>query len=345
MSTKVTLKDVAERVGKSVSAVSKALSGASDIGPETLAAVQEAAEELGYEPNAAALQLKLQRTDTVGVILPTGSDLRLSDPFFSEFLTGMVEHLEAFDLSVLLSSVSGGDDEAAYLKHIRASRVDGFVVVRTRLGDPRIPVLAGRGIPFVSFGRTGAVERHPYVDEDGEAAMKEVVAHLVELGHRHIACIAEPSGYTKGHNRVRGFLSGMADHGLETSVDAVHVARYRQQSGYEVASEILDQPNPPTAIACCNDLIALGVMKAARERGLTVGRDVSITGFDDIALAAYASPSLTTVRNAAHDSGRIAADIVGRSIRGLHVEEHQVLMNLELVVRGSTGPPRSAGGS
>lgn len=343
MSQIVTLKDVAERVGKSVSAVSKALSGASDIGPETLAAVQKAAEELGYEPNAAAQQLKLQRTDAVGVILPSGADLRLSDPFFSEFLTGLVEQLEVFGLSVLLSTVPNGDHEAAYLKHIRARRVDGFVVVRTQIGDSRIPVLAGRGIPFVSFGRAGPTDGHAFVDEDGASAMEAIVDHLVGLGHTRLVCIAEPAGYTKGHNRVQGFLSGLAEHGIAVTSDSVIAAGYRQKSGYEVASSILSQPDPPTAIVCCNDLIALGVMKAAQERGLAIGNDVSITGFDDIALAAYANPSLTTVRNAADDSGRIAADIVGRTIRGLRVDEFQVLLNLELVVRDSTGPPRSVG--
>ena len=341
----VTLKDVAERVGKSVSSVSKALSGAPDIGPETQAAVLAAAEELGYVPNAAALQLKLQRTDTVGVILPAGADLRLSDPFFSEFLTGLVEQLEVFELSVLLSSAANGDDEAAYLKHMRARRVDGFVVVRTQFGDARIPVLAGRGIPFVSFGRTGPTDRHPFVDEDGASAMEAVVEHLAAMGHTDMVCLAEPAGYTKGHNRVLGFLSGMERRELPVTLDSVIVAGYRQTSGYEVASELLSRPQPPTAIICCNDLIALGAMKATQERGLTVGHDVSITGFDDIALAAYANPSLTTVRNAAGDSGRIAADIIGRSLRGLHVDNTQVLLNLELVVRDSTGPPVAAGGA
>lgn len=345
MSQKVTLKDVAEQVGKSVSAVSKALSGAPDIGPETLAAVKRAADDLGYEPNAAAQQLKLQRTDTVGVILPAGADLRLSDPFFSEFLTGLVEQLAVFELSVLLSTASNGDHEAAYQKHMRARRVDGFVVVRTQPGDDRIPVLAGRGIPYVSFGRTGPTDSHSYVDEDGASAMEAVVDHLTSLGHTDMVCLAEPAGYTKGHNRVQGFLSGMAKHELPVTLDSVVVAGYRQKSGYEVGNALLSLPQRPTAIICCNDLIALGVMKAAQERGLTVGRDVSITGFDDIALAAYANPSLTTVRNAASDSGRIAADIVGRSLRGLRVDNNQVLLNLDLVVRDSTGPPRSAGGA
>jgi LacI family transcriptional regulator len=339
------MRDIADHVGKSVSAVSKALSGAPDIGPETLAAVQRAASELGYEPNVAAQQLKMQRTDTVGLVLPAVADLRLSDPFFSEFLAGLVEQLEAFDLSLLVSTLNGADPKSAYLKQIRGRRVDGFVIVRTRLEDPRIEVLKGRATPFVAFGRVGTGSGFPYVDEDGARAMAAVVDHLVGLGHTKLVCFTEPSGYTKSHNRVQGFLAGMDRNGLPSPAEAVVVAGYRQESGYDVADRLLSEPHPPTAIACCNDLIALGAMKAAQERGLIVGSDVSITGFDDIALAGYANPSLTTVRNAAHESGRIAADILGRSIRGLHVEQPQVLVDLELVVRDSTGPPRSAGGA
>lgn len=336
MSQPATMKDIADRVGRSVSAVSKALSGSADIAPETIAAVRTAAAELGYEPNVAAQQLKRQRTDTVGLILPT-SDLRLSDAFFSEFLSGLVRQLEQFGLGLHVSTVNGSDPASVYLKHIRGRRVDGFVVVRTEVDDARIAVLQDRGIPFVAFGRTGA--DCSFVDEDGAQAMEAMVDHVVGLGHLRLACLAEPQGYTKSKHRVEGFLSGMRKHGLEMSDDSVVVAGHRQESGDNAASHVLDRAEPPTAILCCNDLIALGAMGAAQRRGLTVGEDVSISGFDDIELAAYANPPLTTVRNAAQDSGRIAADILGQAICGNEPAMQQVLMTLDLVVRESTGPP------
>ena len=165
------MRDIATRVGKSVAAVSKALNGSPDIGPETLATVQKVATELGYEPNVAAQQLKLQRADTVGLVLPPTGDLRLSDPFFSDFLTGLVEQLEAFGLSLLVSAVADGDSESIHLKQARGRRVDGFVLVRTRLDDTRIKLLADRAIPFVAFGRPSDGVDCSYVDEDGRSAM------------------------------------------------------------------------------------------------------------------------------------------------------------------------------
>ena len=339
MSHPVTMKDIAERVGKSVSAVSKALGGAPDIGPETTAAVRGAAADLGYVPNVAARQLQTRRTDTVGLVLPI-SDLRLSDPFFSEFLSGLVGRLDTFGLGLHVSTVNGEDPESVYLRHIRGRRVDGFVVVRTRVDDPRVAVLDKWKIPFVSFGRTNADCAHNYVDEDGGAAMEAIVDHLVGLGHTRLVCLAEPPEFTKSHHRVQGFLSGLRKHGLAVSDDSVVVAGHRRVSGHQSASQVLGRPEPPTAIACCNDLIALGAMKAAQEIGLAVGRDVSIAGFDDIELAAHVDPSLTTVRNAAEDSGQMAAEILGRVICGEEVMANQVLVDLDLVVRASTGPVR-----
>lgn len=336
-----TQKDVAERLGLSVSAVSKALSGAPDIGSETLLAVEAAAAEMGYVPNAAARQLKLQRTDSVGVILPATGDLRPSDAFFAEFLTGLVEQLNEYGLGVLLSTAHADGDEDTYLKQIQSRKVDGFVIVRAMVDDPRIALLAARGIPFVSFGRANGSDTHAYVDEDGASATESLVDLLVELGHSRFACIAEPSGYSRGDDRLRGFLSGLAKHGITTERGSVVEAGYRRQAGFDVANHILSRKEPPTAIVCSNDLLAHGAMRAAQRRGLTVGSDVSITGFDDIALAEFANPSLTTVRSGAAHSGRVAADIVGRSIRGLPVEDPQVRLDLELVVRDSTGPPRS----
>lgn len=339
--SQVTLKDVAEQVGKSVSAVSKALAGASDISPDTVAAVHKAVDALGYVPNAAASQLKKQRTDTVGLVLPQGSDLRLSDPSFSEFLDGLVEELESHDLGLLLTGADENNEPSAYQKQIRSRRVDSFVIVRTRREDARIALLRDSGAAFVAYGRTDSTVDCPFVDEDGAAAVEAMVDHLVELGHTRLVCLAEPSGYAKSENRVLGFRRGMEKHGLAVSTDCVVAGGYSEESGHEAAGAVLDRQVRPTALVCSNDRLALGAMQAARERGLLVGRDVSVTGFDDMALASHADPPLTTIRSVPHDSGRIAGEILQRVMSGDPTSENQVLLQLDLVVRDSTGPPDS----
>ena len=334
----VTLKDIAERVGKSVPTVSRALAGHSDISPDTRALVRQVALEMGYEPNIAAQQLQKQRTDTIALILPTIANLRFSDPFFSEFLSGIVEQTALHNISLHVSAHTDENDQDIYLKHIRSRRVDGFILVRMQRHDGRIAVLKEHNVPFVAFGRTEKNNDFPFVDEDGELGIKQVVDHLVQLGHTRLACIAEPTIYTKSYHRVQGFIKGLKSHHLPVDSSLIIEGNYRQRSGYQIALKLFDLPDPPTAIVACNDLLALGAMNAAQERGLVVGRDVSITGFDDIELSEYVHPPLTTVHQPAHEMGSMVTQMLIKEIKGEPVAKEQILMSLSLVVRQSTGP-------
>ena len=210
----ITLKDIAERVGKSVPTVSRALAGFSDISPQTREEVQRVAQEMGYEPNITARNLQKQRTDTIALILPTANELRFSDPFFSEFLSGLVQGTADHNYNLNISTSPSEIDQETYLKHIRSRRFDGFVVVRTQREDTRINLLRDHGVPFVAFGRVDGDNDFHLVDEDGYTAMRQIVDHLVGLGHTRFACIAEPTHFTKSHHRVQGFLDGLQAHHL-----------------------------------------------------------------------------------------------------------------------------------
>jgi LacI family transcriptional regulator len=338
----VTLKHIAERVGKSVPTVSRALGGFEDISPETRAEVQRVARELGYEPSATAMNLKRQRTDNIALILPTEARPRFSDPFFSEFVTGVVDQAAQHQFDLALASNVGDDECAIYLKYIRSRRTDGFIVIRTKLQDERIDLLRKQGVPFVAFGCTGGDNDFCFVDEDGAYGIRQVVDHLVALGHRRLAFIAEPLYLTKAHNRLHGFLEGLAAHGLPSNPAMVAVANFRQTSGRQAAKTLLDLPEPPTAIVACNDLLALGAVNEVQARGLVVGRDVSITGFDDIMLAEYAHPALTTVHQSAQEMGALLVDMLVKVIRREPVEQKQIIRLPDLIVRESSGAPRRA---
>lgn len=337
-----TLKDIAERVGKSVPTVSRALGGFEDISPETRAEVQRVARELGYEPSATAMNLKRQRTDNIALILPTEARPRFSDPFFSEFVAGVVDQAAQHQFDLALASNVGDDECAIYLKYIRSRRTDGFIVIRTKLQDERIDLLRKQGAPFVAFGCTGGDNDFCFVDEDGAYGIRQVVDHLVALGHRRLAFIAEPLYLTKAQHRLRGFLEGLAAHGLPNDPALVAVANFRQTSGRQAAKTLLDLPEPPTAIVACNDLLALGAVNEAQARGLVVGRDVSITGFDDIMLAEYAHPALTTVHQPAQEMGALLVDMLVKVIRREPVEQKQIIRLPALIVRESSGAPQRA---
>ena len=334
----VTLKNIAERVGKSVPTVSRALGGFEDISPETRAEVQRVAQELGYEPSATATNLKKQRTDTITMILPTEGRPRFSDPFFSEFVAGVVDQAAHHKLDLVVATNVGSDECSTYLRYIRSRRTDGFIVMRTKLQDERIDLLRAQEVPFVAFGRTGGDNDFPLVDEDGAGGIRQVVDHLAALGHRRLAFIAEPLFLTKAQHRLQGFLDGLAAHGLAHEPELVAEANFRQASGRQAAKILLDLPQPPTAIVACNDLLALGAMSEAQARGLVVGRDISITGFDDIMLAEYAHPALTTVHQPAHAIGEQVVDLLVKVIEKQPVEQKQQIRLPELVVRASSGP-------
>jgi len=332
----VTLKDIATHVGKSVTTVSRALAGYDDVSPATREHVRQVALELGYEPNITARQLQKQRTDTLALILPTYGP-RFSDPFFSEFLTGVGNEAARQGFDLLVSTQAPGEVEKnAYLRSIRSRRVDGFIIVRTRRQDARIDMLREHNYPFAAFGRIEDGNGFPLVDEDSETGMQLVVEHLIERGHTRLACIAAPSDLMLAHYRLKGFVNALDVYGLPVDNALVVEGDLTQRSGREAAGQLLDMLQPPTAIAACNDLMALGAMSAAQERGLIVGKDVSITGFDDIPLAEHAHPPLTTIHQPIYRIGSMVCQMLVKVVKGEQIAEQQVVLQPSLVVRQSS---------
>jgi LacI family transcriptional regulator len=338
----VTLKDIAERVGKSVPTVSRALANFPDISADTREEIQRVAKEMGYVPNITARNLQKQHTDTISLILPVANHLKISDPFFSEFLSGVVETSTNSNFSLILISSDKETEQETYLKLIRNSQVAGFIVMRTRLKDQRIDLLRSQNIPFVAFGRVASKNDFPFIDSDDELGIRLMVDHLVKLGHTRLGFIAEPTLFTKSYNRLQGYLQGLNAHGLAYDPDLVVEANFRQPSGKISADTLLALPKPPTAIIASNDLLALGALSAAQEHQLEVGKDISITGYDDILLAEYATPPLTTVKQPAYQFGTQLTEMLIKIIRKETLEERHILHAPSIVIRQSTAPRRIA---
>lgn len=335
---KPTIKDIARRVGKSITTVSRALNDYDDISDETKQLVRQAAEEMGYIPNATAQRLQKRTTDTIGLILPTFGP-RFSDPFFSEFLSGVGNQASEMGFDMLVATRTPGDQEMqSYRSDVATHRVDGFIIVRTRCDDPRIAFLKQAGFPFVAFGRVSGDSEFPYVDEDGRFGLASIIEHLIDFGHRKIALITAPDNLTFTRHRLEGASSAMRERGLEIASDHLQVGDLTQRGGYEAAQRLLDLPNPPTAIAAFNDLMAIGAMSAVQERGLSVGKQISITGFDNIPMAEHAHPTLTTVDQPIYQIGRRVCDLLIRMIRNEPPTETQVILKPRLIMRRSTGP-------
>jgi len=335
---KPTIKDIARKVGKSITTVSRALNDYDDISDETKQLVRQAAQEMGYIPNATAQRLQKRTTDTIGLILPTFGP-RFSDPFFSEFLTGVGNQASEMGFDMLVATRAPGNQEMqSYRSDVATNRVDGLIIVRTRCDDPRIAFLKQAGFPFAAFGRVSGDSNFPYVDEDGSFGLTLIIEHLIELGHRRIALITAPEDLTFTHHRLEGAHSTIQKYGLEIGPEYLLVGDLTQRGGYECAQNLLNLAQPPTAIAAFNDLMAFGAMSAAQERGLSVGKQISITGFDNIPMAEHAHPTLTTVQQPIYQIGRRVCELLIRTIRNEPLDETQVILKPTLIVRRSTGP-------
>ncbi len=334
----VTLKDIAQKAGVSITTVSRGLADYDDVAAETRQQIRQIAQEMGYRPNILARRLQKQRTDTIGFILPTFGP-RFSDPFFSEFLAGIGNEAATheYDLLVSTHAPDSPGERQAYLRAAQGGWVDGLIVVRTREDDARIRLLHEHHFPFVAFGRSCDDLNFPYVDEDSAAGMRLLAQHFIDLGHRRIGFIAPPDHLMFGRLRREGFLAAMAANGLEVAPEWLVTGDLTQRGGAEAAGQLLGLGL--TAVIAGNDLMAIGAINRFQQRGLQVGRDIALGGFDDIPLAAYANPPLTTIHQPIYEIGRQVCAMLMALINGLTPDPAHILLEPTLIIRESSGPP------
>lgn len=333
----VTLKDIAARLNLSITTVSRALGGYPDVAVETRQRVLQAAREMGYHPNIIAQSLQRRRSNTLGFVIPA-TERYLSDPFFLELLSGIGDGAaqQGFDLLVSTCAPLSLGERAVYERMIRGKRVDGMVVARTRKEDERISYLVQEGFPMAAFGRTALTEDFPFIDVDGEEGVGQAMAHLLGSGHRRIGFISPPVYLMFTEHRLAGYRQALERNGLGFDASLVVEGNLSQAGGYEMMGRLLDLDDPPSAVVCGNDLMALGAIHAIQERGLAVGRDVAVVGFDDIPLAEHCHPPLTTVHQPIYEIGKMVSEMVIRIIEGGELPERQIILRPQLVIRGST---------
>jgi len=336
----VTIKDIAREVGVSITTVSRALTGYSDVAEGTRQRILETAREMGYSPNITAQRLQKRRTDTLGFITPTFGP-RFSDPFFSEFMAGIGNEAASknYDLLVSTHAPDSEEEQKVYRRAVRGGWVDGLIVVRTRENDARIQLLCEHNFPFVAFGRTRDDLDFPYVDEDSEAGMRLLVQHFIDLGHRRIGLISPPAGLNFGLYRLQSYYDTMRENDLDVRAEWVVTGDMTRHSGINMVESLLELDPAPTAIIGGNDLMAIGAIKRLQQSGLQVGKDIAVGGFDDIPLAAFVNPPLTTIHQPIYDIGKQTTAMLIDIINNRRLDNANVLLAPTLVVRESSGKP------
>ncbi len=297
----------------------------------------QTAQEMGYVPNQAARQLRRQRSDTIGYILPADTP-RFSDPFFAEFTAGLGDEASAHGFDLLVSAAPQGSqtEQQAYERWVRGRKVDGIVLNRIHLHDWRVQYLALTHFPFVTLERSLDPHDYPSVEVNGRRWFKVLMDHLVSLGHQRIAYVGASPDLKIQADRLEGYLDGLISHGLALNVELVIEGNLTSEGGYRAGKRLLALPDPPTAIACVDDMTAIGVLHIARERGRTVGKDLAVAGFDGIEGSEHTQPPLTTINQPVYQIARRLVQMLAAQITGEPLEEKRVQIEPLLEIRQST---------
>jgi DNA-binding LacI/PurR family transcriptional regulator len=337
---KVTSKRVAELAGVSQTTVSFVLNGvdSGNISEETRKRVLMAAAELGYVPNAVARSLARGRSSNIGLVLIRPHAQVLEDTFVVQIVSGFHGVLHPQGLRILIEIVSNESPINDCVSLARSNEVAGMVIIPYNAGpdDIRaIQTLNAEGFPIVSIGDMGADFYCVYADR--LSGVRRAVSHLVRLGHRRIACITYGPIETDVHaaHRLQVYRRILEKSGIPYDDALVRYGAHSPESGYQAMRSLLECPSRPTALFAMNDTVAIGAMTAIQEQGLRIPDDIAVIGFDDIPMARYTTPPLTTIHGSDVEQGKRAGELILDLLNDNGPEERQIRLGTQLVIRGS----------
>jgi DNA-binding LacI/PurR family transcriptional regulator len=327
----VSIVEIARAAGVSHSTVSRALRNSPLVSAETGERIRRLAQEMGYVPSAIGRGLATQSTRTIGLVITT-----IADPFVAEVVRGVEE--QAMDRGYSLFLCQSGAQpqrEVAAVRALHENRVAGVIVTSSRVGERYLALLEPMNVPIVLINNERAGPAVAFVAVDDVRGGRLATEYLLGLRHQRVAYIGGWPEAKSSRDRLQGYGEALQSQGLAINPNLVSAGSGRMEGGYEAMRGLLRSRPRPTAVFCYNDITAIGALKALHEEGVRVPAQVSVIGFDDIALAAYSTPSLTTIAQPKHEMGRLA---VGMLLDLLSKEKQvqNVILQGELVVREST---------
>jgi LacI family transcriptional regulator len=329
-----TLQDVADLAAVSTATVSRCLNNSGHVTEKTRLKVQQAIQTLGYSPNFGAQALAAKRTNTIGAIIPT-----MENAIFARGMQAFQETLAENGITLIIASCSYRPElEEEQIRSLVARGADALLLIGQSRPDATYQFLARRNIPYVLAWAYKKDSEHCYIGFDNQAAAQTITRQVLELGHRNLGVIV---GLTRNNDRARDRITGIehaiADYGAQTAPLQVIEAAYTFQEGAKALDQLLANPTPPTAVICGNDVLAVGAVKRAKQLGLAVPEDLSITGFADIEVSELIDPELTTVHVPHREMGIAAAkSLIAMLKTQTPVESH--LLETRIVNRQTLGP-------
>lgn len=327
-----TLEQVASRAGVSRATVSRVINGSTTVAPRIRDAVQRAVLALGYVPNPAARSLVTQRTESYALVVPEPASRVFSDDqFFPSIIRGVSQQLEAADKQLVLMLATSATSHSRIERYALGGHVDGVMFASMHGADPLPATLSRLGVPVVASGRPLGHQSVPYVDVDHAGGVAAAVRHLLASGRTRIATIAGPQDMVAGIDRLAGYRAALRGTGRRS---IVALGDFTRESGVVAMRELLEDDPALDAIFVASDLMAEGALRTLRQAGRRVPDDVAVIGFDDIEIARYTEPPLTTVRQPILEIGRELVRQLLRVAAGEEIEP-AVVLPTELIVRDS----------
>jgi DNA-binding LacI/PurR family transcriptional regulator len=331
--SRVSIKDIARQVGVSHSTVSRALRDNPQVAPETRAHIRAIAQQLGYSPNIMARSLVTQQSRALGVVVTT-----IADPFVAEVVRGIEETAVDRGYRVLLSTSQGEPErEVNVVQALHEWRVDGVIVTASRVGSLYSQLLNQIGVPIVLINNQQEGKYLYSVATNNVQAARLATEHLLDLGHRRIGYIAVASHAHSNEDRLTGYRRALAKRNIAFDPALVANSNDRADGAEQAVLTLLENPEPPTAIFCYNDITAIGALQALKHARRRVPEDISLVGFDDIYFAAYTDPPLTTIHQQKAEMGSLAVKMLISLLKGEKDIKDRSLRGT-LVVRASTAP-------
>ena len=328
------MRDVAERAGVSVTTVSHVVNETRPVSDELRQRVLTAMDELGYQPNRLARSLRLQETHTIGMIVPDSAN-----PFFAEVARGIEDTSFEQSYNVILCNSDGNlDKELLYTNVLVEKQVDGILFVAAGVSTEHIRALQTRRMPLVLVDRDIPGVAVDSVLTDNARGGWQAIHYLIELGHRRIGCITGPSDVTPSAERVTGYRQALREAGIAADENLVVKGDFQYESGFRATQQLLEMNDPPTAVFACNDLMAVGAISAVIESGRKVPADLSVIGFDDVPLASFTNPPLTTIAQPKYEMGALATTMLLERVQDRDMAPRRKLLDTRLFIRHSTAP-------
>jgi len=332
----LTIEHIATLAGVSRSTVSRVLNDHPSVRPSVRERVLQVIREQNYAPHAAARSLASSRTDTIGLLVPRSAAKSLADPFIASMIQSVFEASAQQGYFIMLSMLTADLEPAFYERILRSRHVDGVIMFSSDIDDPILPLLIKDGGPLVLIGR------HPYfvdvasVDVENRGGARDAVAHLIDLGHRRIGLINGELQMEAGQARRDGYKQALLEAGIGIEPDLMVEGFFSETAAYQAMLTLLDLPRPPTAVFAASDGMAIGALHAIRQRELRVPDEIALIGYDDLPLAAYATPPLTSVHQPIGEMGAQAVRLLLEQIKG-QAPVAPVRLPARLVIRESSG--------